>query len=310
MFCWQHQNCQRTIDTKIEQSKQSQDINTTANKKSKVPFSGIKAIDKIILLSVADRDLGNILQISSYFHSFYDYEPLWREKILREFGVGRIKTYTGSNWRQYYMSLCRYANIYEIPSNDDWVIWLEQRGYKIRYGDIVVRDTVRTIYDGQQLIEFEAKSEYRERTIPQSFYVLSENHGFKFPLDYWKNTKPEIRILWLKTSDLTFSLAEYVNIEDVGDDNNDIDFVYTNFEVSGVTYTLEYRPDKEIDIGDADFFDSILDKFEYVPFFAKFEANFSEQTYKYVTGVHLLLDDDLVYDINPKLYEELIPFYK
>ena len=298
---------QVSVGTKTT-TKQSQVItrNASTNKILRSPFSGSRAIDKIILLSVPDHDLRNLLQINSYFHTFYDYEPLWREKILKEFGVGHIKTYTGSNWRQYYMSLRRYANIYKISGGVDWLAWFDENGYKLHYGDIVVRDDIRTIYDGQQLIEFEAKFESRDKTIPQSFYVLSENHGFVFPVDYWKNAKPEIKILWLKTADLTFTPSQYVYLpndkNDFYDDNDATDIVYTKFAVNSVNYTLEYESGSGMDTDDVKYFDKLLVIFEYVPIQI---PNFLTHKRDHITGIHLVLDADLLYQLNTDLYESV-----
>ena len=312
-FCWQHQNCQRVVSNKTAPSDLisnqrpvtvERDIPLNdSNSKFKAVFSGIRALDKIILLAVPDRDLGNLLQANNYFYSFYDYEPLWREKILKEFGVGWIKTYTGSDWRKYYRSLSRYAHIYKLPENVDWALFIEKKGYKLRYGDIVVQEDVRFIYDGQQLIKFEAKFRYKARTIPQSFYVLSDNHGIKFPLDYWKNLTPEVEILWLKTADFTFAPSRYVKIANIEEDDIDIDLVYTDFMVGDKKYTLEYGADREMGIDDTKYFDTILAKFEYIPIrLAGYGGYFPDRLYEYVTGVHLWMDPWLLEQTDPELY--------
>ena len=75
-------------------------------------FTGIKKLDLIPLARLEDQDLYKILLVNSYFNSFSEYEPLWREKVLQRFGPKYIQEYEGSDWKSFYFRLIRRFNKY------------------------------------------------------------------------------------------------------------------------------------------------------------------------------------------------------
>ena len=268
-------------------------------------FLGKAALDNIILSYFPDKDLCNIFQTNKYFKSFNHNAMLWKTKIINIFGSGHIKDYSGTDFKHYYVKLKSHARCYEIPKDISWKTHLNERDYKICYGDLVVVNNVQYIFNGRELLEFKYW-EYDLTVMQTEFHVLSGKNNF--PVDYWINYTNGI--VWLRVDDFKFEPAKFQQIADVNQDGIEITIVYTNFEYNGKKYSLLYTRDECQEADECKTFDKILSRFKYLPMESGDDVDFEDGDCEfgvrdYATGILLTTNSWYIQLSDPDLWEGL-----
>ena len=265
-------------------------------------YSGFRPLDMLILLQVRDSDLINIFSMNKYFAGFSEYNLFWQNKIINTFGVGRLKEYMGTNFKDYYKELSKNASCFDVPYDDYWnknfTRYFTDKEYKFRRGDIMK-------INGSKLIFIGSRWSYLQDTIgnddwipsiPQSLYVLSENNGTKLPLDYWRTALCTNHIVWLNTKHFKFEKVKYL---DFPESNIGIDILYfvpTDLAgLKGEKYTLLYSAKYEDDddkLSNRKMLDHVLEfsKFIRIPLQLSDQDFSLDKCKDYISGKVLLTD--------------------
>lgn len=315
-YCWQHQDFakskkvksnNKTVKTaKINNNSSLTLVSTMKNdsKNGLGPFTGVRSLDKIILVALPDASLKNLMLVNYYFYKFVDYAQLWKEKILNKYGRGRISEYKHNDWFNYYQSLTQNANKYFIPQGVAWTSYLNDKEYKINYGDVIHMNNSAYIYAGpNQLIELD-NSQHRFRysgILPESFYSLTPNNDVIFPLNYWNNDGTVSAIRWLKKNDFKFQPAQFQELSDVDEDGETETIVYAYTEYNCQKYTIFYCKDETMEEDVCAELDEVLSELEYIPVIQRtphfVNANPNKKGEDYIIGIPLIVDYEDIYNL-------------
>lgn len=241
-------------------------------------FTGIMALDVIVLMDIEYESLINLLSTSKYFRQFKNYDKLWTYKIKKDFGGYYYELYDNDKdgtYMNYYIKLNRYAPVYIIP--DEFYNVLEKCGIhfntciqkgkyleelsnaamnylklidvKINYGDVVVfecsggyRNDGKMIFDGTKFVHLMCHTSIdRFGSLPKTCKALIVKDGKYIHHDYWKKAIAHNGYIWINLNSCgPYKIKKYIC-------KNGSTIFYTICEINNIKYTLLLNGDGDTD---------------------------------------------------------------